>query len=89
MNLPTPASMPSHSPTILEHQAFTGPRTSSPIDARQGYPLLEPWVTPYVFLSWWFRFWELWFVNIVAPPMGLQTPSAPSVLSLNPPLGTS
>jgi hypothetical protein len=29
-----------------------------------------------------------WLVHIVVPPMGLQTPSAPFVLSLAPPLGT-
>jgi hypothetical protein len=29
-----------------------------------------------------------WLVYIVVPPMGLQTPSAPWVLSLTPPLGT-
>jgi hypothetical protein len=30
----------------------------------------------------------VWLVDIVVPPMRLQTPSAPSVLSLTPPLGT-
>ena len=29
-----------------------------------------------------------WLVHIVVPPMGLQTPSAPWVLSLAPPFGT-
>jgi hypothetical protein len=29
-----------------------------------------------------------WLVHIVAPPMGLQIPSAPRFLSLAPPLGT-
>jgi hypothetical protein len=29
-----------------------------------------------------------WLVHIVVPPMGLQTPSAPWILSLVPPLGT-
>ena len=29
-----------------------------------------------------------WLVHIVGPPMGLQVPSAPSVLFLAPPLGT-
>ena len=71
--------LPSHSPTS-GHQASTGPRTSSPIDARQGHPLLhirlEPWVPLCVLLGWWFRPWELWLVDIVLP-MGLQTPSAP------------
>jgi hypothetical protein len=44
-----------------------------------------------ILFGWWFSPWELWgywLVNIVFPPMGLQTPSAPWVLSLVPPLGT-
>jgi hypothetical protein len=32
--------------------------------------------------------WGGWLVDIVVLPMGLQTPSAPSVLSLTPPLVT-
>jgi hypothetical protein len=32
--------------------------------------------------------WVYWLVHIVVPPMGLQTPSAPWVFSLVPPLGT-
>ena len=31
---------------------------------------------------------DVWSVDIVVPPMGLQTPSAPSVLPLTPSLGT-
>jgi hypothetical protein len=41
----------------------------------QGHPLI------YNILGWWFRPWELWLVDIVVLPMGLQTPLAPSVLS--------
>ena len=48
-----------------------------------------------VLFGWWFIPWELWgywlvhiVVPIVIPPMGLQTPSAPWVLSLAPSLGT-
>jgi hypothetical protein len=81
-HLPTPASPPWHFPT-LGRQAFTGPRTSPPIDARQGHPLLhmwlEPWVPPCVLFGWWFSPWELWrvwLVNVVFLPMGLQTSSA-------------
>jgi hypothetical protein len=52
---------------------------------------LEPWVPPCVFFfGWWFsprELWGYWLVPIV-PPMGLQTPSAPWVLSLAPSLGT-
>jgi hypothetical protein len=48
-------------------------------------------VPPCVLFGWWFSPWELWgycLVCIVIPPMGLQAPSAPLVLSLVPPLGT-
>ena len=79
---PTPALPPGKSLT-LGHQAFTGPKTSSPIDVPQGHPLLqmrlEPWNPPVVFLGWWFSPWELWrgvwFLDIV-----VATPSGPSVL---------
>jgi hypothetical protein len=52
---------------------------------------LEPWVPPCVFFDWWFsprELWGYWLVYIVVPPMGLQTPSAPWILSLAPSLGT-
>jgi hypothetical protein len=52
---------------------------------------LKPCFSPCVLFGWWFGPWELrgyWSVHIVVPPMGLQTPSAPWVLSLAPPLGT-
>jgi hypothetical protein len=42
-------------------------------------------------LCWWIsprELWGYWLVHIVGPPMGLQTPSAPWVLSLAPSLGT-
>jgi hypothetical protein len=41
-----------------------------------------------VYSGWWFSTWELWgvwLVDTVVLPMGLQTLSAPSVLSLIPP----
>jgi hypothetical protein len=54
---PTPTSLPWHSPT-MGHLSFPGPRVSSPIDVRQGHPVLhtqlEPWVLPCVFFGWWF-----------------------------------
>ena len=40
---------------------------------------------------WWFipwELWEAWLVDVVVLPMGLQTPSDPSVLFLTPSLGT-
>jgi hypothetical protein len=93
-NPPTPASWPRHSP-ILGHTAFTGPKASSAINDRLGHPLLhmqlEPWVPLCILFGWWLSPWELWgywLVHIVVPPMGLQTPSAPWVLSLAPSLGT-
>ena len=52
---------------------------------------LEPCVSPCVFFGWWFsprELWRYWSVHIFVPPMGLQTPSAPWVLSLAPSLGT-
>jgi hypothetical protein len=52
---------------------------------------LESRVPPYVFFDWWFslkELWGYWLVHAVVPPMGLQTPSAPWVLSLAPSLGT-
>ena len=77
-----------HSPTPLHwsiYQAFIGPRTSPPIDAWQGHPLLHMQLEPCVLLGWWlshFELWGIWLVDIVVLPMGLQTPSAPSVVSL-------
>ena len=83
-----------HSP-ILGHRTFTGPRVSPPIDDRLGHPplhiQLEPHVLPCVFFDWWFsskELWGNWLVHIDVPPMELQTPSAPWVLSLTPSLGT-
>jgi hypothetical protein len=52
---------------------------------------LEPWIPPCVLLGWWFspsEVWGVWLTDIIVLPMGLQTPSVPSVLSPSPPLGT-
>jgi hypothetical protein len=43
-----------------------------------------------MYFSLWLSLWEIYgvcLVDISVLPMGLQTPSAPSVLSLTPPLG--
>jgi hypothetical protein len=79
----------------MRHITFTGPGASPLIDDGLGHPLLhmqlEPWVPPCVLFGWWFspkELWRYWLVHIVVPPMGLQTPSAPWVLSLAPSLGT-
>ena len=50
-NPPTLASLSWH-PTTLGHQAFTGPRSSPPIDVL--HMQLEPWVPPCVLFGWWF-----------------------------------
>jgi hypothetical protein len=88
---PTPTSPP----LITLHWAikwvFIEPKNSPPIDAWQGYPLLCMKLEPCVFPCWWlspWEFWGVWLVDIVVLPMGLQTPSTPSVLSLTPLLGT-
>jgi hypothetical protein len=80
---------------MLGNEAFTEPRASPPFDTRQGHSLLhmqlEPCVPPCVLFGWWFspwELWEIWLVDIVIPSMGLQTPSAPRILPLTPPLGS-
>jgi hypothetical protein len=86
---PTPTSWPQQSP-MLGHRTFTGSRASPPTDDQLGRPLLESWVPPYVFFGWSFsprELWRYWLVHIVVPASGLQTPSAPWVLSLTPSLG--
>jgi hypothetical protein len=59
----TSASVHWHSPTVW-YQAFTGPRTSPPIDIWQCHTLLhiqlEPWVSPRVIFGSWFSLWKLW-----------------------------
>jgi hypothetical protein len=93
-NPPTPTFWPWNYPT-LGHRTFTRPRASPPIDGQLGHPLLrmqlETRVPPCVFFDWWFsprELWRCWLVHIVVPPMRLQTPSAPWVLSLTPSLET-
>jgi hypothetical protein len=77
-NLPTTTSWSWHSP-LLGHMLFTIPRASPPIDGRLGHPLLHMQLET--------QLWEYWLVHIVDPPIGLQTPLAPWVLSLAPSLG--
>jgi hypothetical protein len=48
-------------------------------------------MNPSMCFLWWFNpreLWGYWLVHIVVPSMGLQTPSAPWVLSRAPSLGT-
>ena len=91
-HLPTPDFLHWHSPT-LGHWAFTGPRAFPHFDDGQGHPLLhmqlELWVPPCVLIAWWFspgELWGVWLDDTVVLPLGLQMPSAPSVLSLTPSL---
>jgi hypothetical protein len=79
----------------LGHQTPSGKRASPPNDVQKGHPLPHMqqalWVPPCVFFCWWSSPRELqgfWPVSIVAPSMGLQTPSASSVSSRGPPSGT-
>jgi hypothetical protein len=85
--IPSPALLPyppTHLPwpwrsPVLGHIIFARPRASPPNDGRVGHPVLhmqlETGAQGY------------WLVHIAVPPIGLQTPSAPWVLSLAPPLG--
>ena len=85
-NPTTPTSWLWHSPT-LGHQAFTALR-ASPTDEQQGHHLLHMHLEPGVLFGWCFSPRELWLVHIVVPPMGLQTPSVPWILTLVPLLVT-
>ena len=94
--IPYPLPLPHCSPTyplparhlpVLGHR--TAPRASPPSDDQLGNPLLHmklaTSVLLCVFFDWWFsprELWEYWLGHIVVPPMGLQTHSAPWVLSL-------
>jgi len=88
--------IPNHllSPLIFPYTgvpALAGPRASPSFGAQQGHPLLhmnlESWVWPCRVFGLWFSPWKLWFFGIVVL-MGLQVPSAPSIFSLIPPIGT-
>ena len=78
---------------MLGHQAFTEPRVFPSTDASQSHPFYKS--------SWSHGYLNVYslvgglspgssgdvlLVDIVVPPMGLQTPSAPSILPLTPPL---
>jgi hypothetical protein len=88
---PTPTFLPSIPLARDIYGAFIGTRPSPPIDAWQGHPLLHMQLEPCVLLGCWlspWELWEVWLVDIVFLPMGLQTPSTFSVPSLTPLLGT-
>ena len=80
-NPPTTASWPWHSP-VLGHIIFIRPRASHPIDDQLGHPLLHMQLETQALGGK-----GCWLVHIVVPPIGLQTPLAPWVLSLSPSLG--
>ena len=79
---PTPTSWPWHSP-VLGHMIFAVPRASPPIDGQLSHPLLHMQLRTQAL-----RGEGYWLVHIVVPPIGLQTPLAPWVLSLAHSLGT-
>jgi hypothetical protein len=65
------------------YRAFLGPRISPPIDVWQGHPLLHMQLEPCILLGGGLvpgNSGMFWLVDIIFFPMGLQTPSAPSVL---------
>jgi hypothetical protein len=97
---PFPAHQPTHSCFLAlafpctGHRASKGPRVSPPIDVyKSSYKC-----------SWSHESYQMyslvhglipgiseggyWLIHIIVPPMGLQTPSTPYVLSLAPSLGT-
>jgi hypothetical protein len=57
---PTPTSVPSIPLHWGIYQTFIGPRTSLPIDAWQGHPLLHIQLELCVLLCWWLSPWEFW-----------------------------
>jgi hypothetical protein len=78
-NPPTPASWPWHI-AVLGHIIFTRPKA---------FPLNDGWLGQLLLHMQL----ELWALGVLVSsyffsPIGLQTPSAPWVLSLAPPLGT-
>jgi hypothetical protein len=83
-----------NSPTLGNLLSLHRTRTSPPINSWQGHPLLHMQLEPCVILCWWLSPWEfwggegVWLVDIAVLPVGLQTPSTPSVLSLTPLLRT-
>ena len=92
-NSPTPILPPWHSPT-LGHRTPSGPRASPPTDVQESllpHMWPAPWAAPGVFIGWWFSPWSSGgsgLLTLLLPPLRLQTPSAPSVPSPTPPLGT-
>jgi hypothetical protein len=65
-----------------------------PIDSRKGHPLLhmylESMIPSCILFGWWFSLRDLWMIQWVdiVLPMGMQSPSAPSLLPLALPLGS-
>jgi hypothetical protein len=83
--------LPPPRPHIPLHKGIEPSRDQGPLlplMLNKAHPLLHIRLESCVLLGWGFRPWELWLIDIVVLPMRLQTPSAPSVLSLTSPLGT-
>ena len=89
---PCTHSLPWHFST-LGHRIPTGPRATPITDVQQGHTLLHMQPSQrslHVYSGWWSsprKLQEFWQVDTIVPPMGMQILSAPSVLSLTPPLG--
>jgi len=84
-----PTSSLCHSPT-LGQWTLAGPRASShwcPVRPSSATCAAGAMGLSIVVFVLWFSPWELWLVAIIVL-MGLQTPSALSILSLTPPMGT-
>jgi hypothetical protein len=65
---------------VLGHIKFARPRGPLTNDGRLGHLLLKMQLETWALGGYW-------LVHIIVPPIGLQTPSAPWILSLAPPLG--
>ena len=78
-NPPTPTSWPCHSP-VLGYMIFAIPSASFPTDGQLGHALLH------MQLETQLGGRGYWLVRIVVPPIELQIPLAPLVLSLAPSL---
>ena len=76
---PTPTSWPWRSP-VLGHITFEDQWTSLSTDGQLGHLLIHMMLETRALGGYW-------LVHIFVPPIGLQIPLAPWVLSLAPPLG--
>ena len=85
-------SLPLPGPGILLHWGIESSQDQGPLLSMMTNKAILCYICSWshgslhVYSGWWFSPWEIWgfwLFDIVVLPMGLQTPSAPSVLSLN------